>query len=105
MELHTDIVGMSLEFKDFTTLPRIILTDIDESCSFDALNQVRIDLVAMTVPFIHSVTWPVQRSDLTGINLPKRWAGTQAHGATEMGLRNFRHEYDGSVSRVVFEFC
>ena len=94
---------MSFEFENLTTLARIIFANIDETCGFNAFNQVRIDLIAVAVAFVNGVSWPVEGADLAGINLPQRWAATQAHCAAKVGFGNFRHEHNSSVGWIVFE--
>jgi hypothetical protein len=53
MVLDADEEWMALKFKDFTALSTLIFTDKLQSSLLDFLNEVRIDLVAMTVSFIH----------------------------------------------------
>ena len=58
--LNANIEGMVVELENFAPLSRFILTDKDHSRSFNFIDQVRIDLVSVSVTLVNGIAIAVQ---------------------------------------------
>ena len=64
MELDTDVIRVAFKFEDLTALPRFVLSDKDKTGAFNSFDQIRVDLVPVTVALVHRIAFAVERSNL-----------------------------------------
>ena len=74
MVLDANIIRMSIEFKDFTTLSTLILSNEFQTCSFDLFNKIWIDFVTMSMALVDGVVSTVESLCDTIIDLEDGWS-------------------------------
>jgi len=64
---------MPVQFEDFTTLATLVLSNELQPCSFDLINQIRIDFVAVTMTFIDGIMAAIESLCNAIIDLEDGW--------------------------------